>query len=56
MDNRQIKEAAALYESGLSLKAVGELLGITKTTVQQALIMAGITLRLARRISSKGRR
>jgi transposase-like protein len=54
MDTRQIKEAVMLYESGLSLKAVGKLLGITKTTIRQALIRAGITLRPARRILSKG--
>jgi DNA-binding CsgD family transcriptional regulator len=49
MDDKLIKEAIRLYEAGLSLKTVGELMRIPKTTVRHTLIRAGVTLRPARR-------
>lgn len=42
-------QAQVLYESGLSLAAVGDQLGLAPTSVSRALVRAGVTLRPGRR-------
>jgi hypothetical protein len=44
-----IAEAAALYESGLSLNPVGEWFGVSANAVQDAFVAAGIPRRPERR-------
>ncbi|WP_181435149.1 helix-turn-helix domain-containing protein [Curtobacterium sp. MCBD17_019] len=45
MTRKQQDEIVALYESGLSTRAVAERVGLGKTTVLRALGLAGITIR-----------
>jgi hypothetical protein len=47
----EVREGARLYQSGLSLAAVGEKLGFNKQTVRKYLVAAGVTMR-----PSRGRR
>jgi hypothetical protein len=41
----QVDEASALYEQGLLLREIGELLGFHKDTVRRALIRHGVVMR-----------
>jgi hypothetical protein len=41
----RLGEAIRLYESGLSLKAVGQRLGCSSDAVRRSLLAAGITMR-----------
>jgi len=45
MDENQIETAKQLYASGLTLKQVGQQMGITKSTIRVTLANAGVSMR-----------
>jgi predicted DNA-binding protein YlxM (UPF0122 family) len=45
LTDEQVKEAARLYQGGLSLKAVGQRFGVDAQTVRKKLKKAGVTIR-----------
>jgi DNA-binding CsgD family transcriptional regulator len=53
MDKAAIKQATELYATGLTLKAVGEQMSISVSTIRRTLIMAGIKMREPHRYAFK---
>jgi DNA-directed RNA polymerase specialized sigma24 family protein len=51
MDDKQIEEAVRLYAMGLSLKQVGQQMGICESTIRVTLRKAGVEMRKPRRYS-----
>ncbi|MDR3315243.1 MAG: hypothetical protein LBS98_01975 [Coriobacteriales bacterium] len=51
MDDKQIEEAKRLYATGLSLKQVGQEMGICESTVRATLTRAGVEMRKPHRYS-----
>jgi DNA-binding NarL/FixJ family response regulator len=53
MDEATIEQVKQLYASGLTLKQVGQQLGVCESTVRKTLIKAGVTKRRPHRYTSK---
>jgi len=53
MDNTMTEQATRLYASGLSLKGVGEHMGICESTIRKTLIKGGVVMRQPRKYTGK---
>jgi DNA-binding CsgD family transcriptional regulator len=55
MDESAIRQAKQLFADGLSLKQVGQQLGICESTIRKTLMRSGVPMRLPRRYTSEMR-